>query len=202
MPTIYTKDIVAEAVEQNYWGEQGVYTGTVANSIGYANYTAAQQQPSAPTISSGGGRSSDSGAGFLGLCAFGGLAYGAYWVHQQTGSWWAVAGAGVALAVVIAGIVAFFRTQAGRFVLAAAGYGLLATAVGFVGYGVYSNWGLQGLLWMGVVIATPFALGLALRMLGHFFGETRLGRTIVKIAVWGSVAAVTVGLGWTVLQVA
>lgn len=39
----YGKDIVAEAVEQNYLGEQGIQTGSAANSIGYANRQARQR---------------------------------------------------------------------------------------------------------------------------------------------------------------
>ncbi len=34
MPTIYTEDPVAKAVEDHALGTQGVYTGSVANSIG------------------------------------------------------------------------------------------------------------------------------------------------------------------------
>lgn len=200
MPTIYTKDIVAESVEQNYLGEQGVYTGSVANSIGYSNYLANQNSTAGSRVSRDAGGSSDAGAGFFGLCAFGALAYGAYWVHEQTGSWWAVAGAGVALALTIVGIVAFFRTRVGQVVLAAAGYALLAGAIGIAGYGVYATWGMKGLFWMAVAVATPITVGLVLRLLGFFFTETRLGKVIVKVAIWSFVVTSVCGIGWALLQ--
>lgn len=38
MPTIYTEDQVAKAVEDHYYGTQGVRTGSVANSIGLREY--------------------------------------------------------------------------------------------------------------------------------------------------------------------
>lgn len=43
MPTIYTEDSAARAVEEHYYGTQGVNTGSVANNLGLAEHDRRQR---------------------------------------------------------------------------------------------------------------------------------------------------------------
>lgn len=52
MPTIYTEDKVGKAIEDHYIGTQGVYTGSAANSIGYAEHQRRNAQSTSTPVSS------------------------------------------------------------------------------------------------------------------------------------------------------
>lgn len=191
MPTIYTEDKVGKAIEDHYYGTQGVYTGSVANSIGYNEYQNRQRSStvSAPPVS---GSGSGSPAGGVALLLVGGaVAAGLYW-----DSW--VAGVAAFAGLFAIGFVLwmFFTSAIGQMVLYALAVLFWAAAACFGLYIVHAQWGMVGVAWVVGAILAVAAVVLAfmgLSMLASWFFSTAAGRAVVRAVQIAFFSALGIG---------
>ncbi|MEM1132242.1 MAG: hypothetical protein AAGH53_04840 [Pseudomonadota bacterium] len=143
---MYSEDPVGKAIEENYLGQNGVYTGqSASNAFGYSDYLNKQNQPNQVGYTAG---SRGSALGNLRIFIVIGLSV---WAYVQTGSW-ATTGivCGVSfISVMILGrlLKAFLRTWLGRLVNGIIQTIITLTALAFIagmgvlGYAAFTSGG-------------------------------------------------------------
>lgn len=200
MPTIYTEDPVGKAVEDHYWGTQGVPTGSVANSIGFAQYQDAQR---AQQFASAGPRGSSSGSPELGmafLILVAAAGTGMYW-----NSWIVGGSVLVGLFAAIMGLYKFFQTALGEKALFGLGVLLMVAMAAAGAWVVYTVWGMTGIAWaVGLLLAGAAIIGVlyGLKLLAIWFFDTSFGRGLVRVVRITATVVLVGGLGAGALYLA